>query len=85
MITEIRGTPYNVPALNNCYLRDRLFRSEFVTWSIAKEPMSLYPVPQNSLQVPARAPAGGSAGIDVPDFSGGPGPKATDVSPWGGV
>ncbi len=67
------------------YSRDRLFRSEFVTWSIAKEPMSLYPVPQNSLRVPARALAGGSAGIDVPDFFGGPGPKATGVSPWGGV
>lgn len=56
-----------------------------MTWSIAKKLVSLYPVPQNSLHVPARALAGGSAGIDVPDFSGGPGPKATGVSPWGGV
>ncbi len=56
-----------------------------MTWSIAKEPMSPYLVPQNSLHVPARALAGGSAGINVPDFSGGLGPKATGVSPWGGV
>ena len=56
-----------------------------MTWSIVKEPMSLYPVPQNSPHVPARALAGESAGIDVPDYSGGPGPKATGVSPRGGI
>ncbi len=48
-----------------------------MAWLIVKEPMSLYPAPQNSLHV--------SAEIDVPDFSGGPGTKATGVSPWGGV
>ncbi len=56
-----------------------------MAWLIVKEPMSLYPDPQNSLHVPARALAGGSAGINVLDFSGGPGPKATGISPWGGV
>ena len=56
-----------------------------MTWSLAKKLVSLYPVPQNSLHVPARALAGGSAGINVPDFSGGLGPTATGVSPGGGV
>jgi len=37
----------------------------------------IYPVPQNAPHV--------SAGINVPKFLEGQGPKATDLSPWYGV
>ncbi len=61
--------------------------TDFVTRSIVLvNPESvLYPVPQNAPHVPARALAGGSAGMNVLDFPEGPCPKATDVSPWYGV
>ncbi len=60
----------NIPDSKNLY-------KSLVSWLIAKEPVSLYPVPQNAPHV--------SVGMNVLDFPEGPGPKAPDVSPWYGV
>ncbi len=60
----------NIPDSKNLY-------KSLVSWLIAKEQVSLYPVPQNAPHV--------SAGMNVLEFPEGPRPKATNVSPWYGV